>query len=303
MKNRLLLIPILLMAVMMAGCTGGSNVQHNEPDPQIGIALGGGGAKGTAHVGALNALESMNIKPAYVSGTSAGAIIGGLYAAGYTPHELDSIFVRVSIGDVATSNRILQKFESLLAAKGVKNIEDTKIPFRCVTYDIEKDQEVLLTKGNMAKAMRASMSVPLVFDPVMINGHKLVDGGLCNNLPVDVVRDMGALKVIAVDLSTPEGILLSIPIPDELTGLLQDALSYIPGFNESESILDDVIRWRSARPDIPRLQLNKQNADVYIHPNLDGYDAVSVLRESLLKMRDIGYSATMEKSAEIKALK
>ena len=300
MKKQYLIISILLMAAVIAGCAGG--VQQ-ERDSHIGIALGGGGAKGTAHVGALNAIESMGIRPSYVSGTSAGAIIGGLYAAGYTPQELDSIFVRVAIDDVTSDARLVQKLEQLLAAKGVENIQDTKIPFRCVAYDIEHDREVVLSRGNMARAIRASMSVPLVFDPVDIDGARLVDGGLSNNLPVDVVRDMGAAKVIAIDLSTPEGMLLAIPLPEGLSDLLQGALNYLPGFNESESIVDDVIRWRGARPDIPKLEQNIRNSDVYIHPNLAGYDAMSVMRDCLLKMRDIGYNACMDKSAEIGALK
>ena len=205
----------------------------DEYPPVVGIAFGGGGAKAAAEIGVLKIIEKAGIKVGFVSGSSMGAVVGGLYAAGYSAKELDSLFLteewlslfeRSEIGVVSSQTRTIfglikgDVFEEYLSKallkKGCKNIEDTQfvtgIKFACTATNIvtkEDIAEVVLKEGdiNMAKAIRASMTYPapiVGFSPVSLDGMLLVDGGMLNNLPVDVVKDMGAKKTIAIDLES-----------------------------------------------------------------------------------------------------
>ncbi len=212
--------------------------------PKIGLALGGGGAKGAAHIGVLKVLEEMNIPVDYIAGTSMGAYVAGMYASGLSASEIeqrmlgtnwnrgfsdkvkrDSLSYRkkqhseqfILQSDIGfdgkkialphgviqgeTMARILR--ESTLNLPNFESFDDLPIPFRAVAVDLTLMQPYVLHSGNLANAMQASMSVPGVLRPMEIDGRFLADGGIVNNLPVDVLKEMGADIVIAVDIASP----------------------------------------------------------------------------------------------------
>ena len=212
--------------------------------PKIGLALAGGGARGAAHIGILKRLKELRIPVDYIAGTSIGAIVGGLYASGKSPEELELIINEINWNAVfkdkppreqlsprrkVEDNLFLvdklpglkdgqlklpqgviqgQAFYTLIkdltrSASAIKDFNDFNPPFRAIATDLETGEAVAIDHGDLATAIRASMSVPAIFAPVEIDGRLLVDGGLANNLPIDVVRKMGADIVIAVDISSP----------------------------------------------------------------------------------------------------
>lgn len=175
---------------------------------RLGLALGGGAARGLAHIGVLQALNESGLRISAIAGTSAGAIIGALYAGGLTPHQLAQLaqhttwahLVRLTVprrGLVDT--RKLEDFiNSLLRGKTFAQLD---IPFACVATDLVSGEEVILREGNVAAAVRASASVPGIMVPVVRDGRLLVDGGVVNNVPVSVTRQLGADVVVAVDVN------------------------------------------------------------------------------------------------------
>ncbi|MEM9157282.1 MAG: patatin-like phospholipase family protein [Cyanobacteria bacterium P01_F01_bin.33] len=179
---------------------------------QVGLALGSGGARGWAHIGAIRALQEANIPVQCVAGTSIGAFVGALYAADALDEledfalDLDWKMV-VSLLDVVFPTRGLldgEKVYDLLAESLLDLcIENSTIPFCCVATDLSRGREVRLSEGSMVDAVRASISIPGVFTPVNIDGRYLVDGGLVNPVPVNAVRDMGANLAIAINLNRP----------------------------------------------------------------------------------------------------
>lgn len=228
-----LLAPVGMAATPEAGQAGAR--------PKIGLALGGGGALGIAHVGVIRALEELRIPIDFVAGTSMGAIVGGMYASGMSPDEMERSLVGMNWWDVMKDKtaredmqyrrkrddaRYLmdielglkgsglvmphglasgQKFNNVMQsmtvnAAGITDFSQLNIPYHATGTDIKTGTLVMLTNGNLATAMRASMAVPGAFTPVTIDGRKLVDGGIVDNLPVDVARAMGADIVIAVDV-------------------------------------------------------------------------------------------------------
>jgi NTE family protein len=180
---------------------------------KIGLALGGGAARGFAHIGVIKALESQGIYPDIVVGTSAGSVVGALYAAGNTGFQLQKI--AFDMDEAAISDWALPLFgkssgvlkgEALqgYVNKAVNNapMERLKLPFGAVASDLKSGQPILFQRGNTGMAVRASSAVPGVFQPVVIGGHSYVDGGLVAPVPVRFARDMGADFVIAVNIST-----------------------------------------------------------------------------------------------------
>lgn len=174
---------------------------------KIGLALGGGGALGMGHVGVLEVLEEHGIKVDFIAGTSMGAIIGGAYASNVSTKEMHSTAEKLKTIDLLDVNL---KTGALLSGKSaekiikniikVKTFEELTIPFACTSCNLLNGERVVLNKGDLVKSIRASMSVPGVFRPVEEDGMCLVDGGLMGNVPADVVKDMGADIVIAVNV-------------------------------------------------------------------------------------------------------
>ncbi|BFO56409.1 patatin-like phospholipase family protein [Acidovorax sacchari] len=187
---------------------------------KVGIALGGGAAKGFAHIGVIKMLEANGLAPAVVAGTSAGSVVGALYANGMNAFELQEKAVALDeakIRDLQLSSGGLvlgQKLEDYVNAQ-VRNkpIEQLAKPFAAVATRLEDGERTVFTRGNTGQAVRASSSIPGVFQPVAIGKYHFVDGGVVSPVPVDAARQLGADIVVAVDISnkargqTPAGML------------------------------------------------------------------------------------------------
>lgn len=180
-----------------------------KPAPKIALALGGGAAKGFAHIGVIKALEAQGIVPDIVVGTSAGAVVGVLYASGMNGFELQKIALQLDekeVGDWILPDRGVFKGEALQTfinkALAGRTLEKLARPFGAVATDLQSGEAVVFRTGDAGMAVRASGSVPGVFQPVAISGREYVDGGLVSPVPVRAARAMGADFVIAVDISS-----------------------------------------------------------------------------------------------------
>ncbi len=187
-----------------------------EQDFTVGLALGAGAAKGFAHIGVLDALEQAGIRIDMIAGSSMGAIIGGGYAAGLSVDSLSNVALTSNWLDVLNLLDPVfptrgfidgEKIHSFLNhLYGNQNIQDLAIPFSATTVDILKGDLFVLNEGNLATAVRASSSIPIIFNPMANKEQVLVDGGMIDPVPIDVVRSMGADYIIAVNvLAFPEG--------------------------------------------------------------------------------------------------
>jgi len=296
--------------------------------PKIGLVLGGGGAKGAAEVGALKVIEQAGIPIDYIAGSSVGAIVGGLYAAGYTANELETIFQtqewlslltdrKAELSDepyvtqdgvtyifgfpvmdrnsrgfgVMRGGRIEQLLDSMVSVRGCTEFESLRIPFSCVAADMRTAQEVVLAEGILATALRASMAIPGIFKPVSKGDNMLVDGGLLNNLPVDVCRAMGADIIIAIDLQQEE----RQPRPQTDTSLLTSLGDFLG--------LGGVIEWLINRPDIRKHAENRKRADIYIRPDIPDYDMTSFGNKNSARMIRAGEEAARQHWEELLRLK
>ena len=177
---------------------------------KVGLALGSGGAKGLSHIGVIKFLEEMGVKIDFITGSSIGALIGGAYASGLSIEEIEDIALETDLTSTAklfspgfgksglvTGIKVQEFLTSIL---GNKNIEYMPIPFTAVATDIITGQEIHFNKGNLVEAIRASISIPIVFQPVICNNIVLVDGGLVNPVPINIAREMGADYIIAVNI-------------------------------------------------------------------------------------------------------
>ena len=178
------------------------------PAPKIALVLGGGAVRGFAHIGVIKTLEAHGIVPDMVVGTSAGSVVGALYAGGYTGFELQKIAFQLeqeSVGDWVLPDRGFIKGEMLqnFINKALQNrpIERLNKTFAAVTTELQTGEMAVFRRGNTGMAVRASSSIPGVFQPVRIDGKEYVDGGLVSPIPVRAARGMGADIVIAVDIS------------------------------------------------------------------------------------------------------
>lgn len=179
-----------------------------RPPIKIGLALGGGAARGFAHIGVIKALEAQGIVPDIVVGSSAGSVVGALYASGMSGFEIQKVALDLQenmVTDWALPNRGVLRGEALqdLINQKVRNLSIQKLPrpFGVVSTDLQSGEMILFRTGNTGIAVRASSAVPGVFQPVEINGRDYVDGGLTSPVPAQSARAMGADFVIAVDIS------------------------------------------------------------------------------------------------------
>jgi NTE family protein len=265
---------LLLLATAGGAVAQPIQTSPSPPRPKIALVLSGGGAMGIAHVGAIQELEKLGIRPDFVVGTSMGSIVGGLYASGMNGAQLqgavesmdwDAIFdatpprngltyrrkeqeaefpVKPSLGVVrgrptapaglvSDANLLLQLRRLIGTRAAVPTFDNLPIPFRAVATDIETGQKVVLDHGDLAEAMRASMSVPGVFAPQPVDGKLLMDGGMADNIPVDVARDMGADIVIVV---TTQGPLVKAADLKSLPAILGQTLSLLILANERQQL-------------------------------------------------------------------
>jgi len=227
----------LLMGVVLAGCQSVPPAPRPvEPPPppappappkppRIGLALGGGAARGFAHIGVIQVLEEAGIRPDLVVGTSAGSLVAALYASGRSGTELGALAQSMDEGaitDWAFPGRGLIRGEALARyvreQTGQRPIEQMKMPLGIVATDLDNGSPILFQRGDTGAAVRASSAVPAVFQPVRIGAREYVDGGLVSPVPVRFARQMGADLVLAVDISTPPD---GAPTGDPFKMLLQ----------------------------------------------------------------------------------
>lgn len=310
MKKILSIILFVITAILMVISCGNSPTGNNNGSQQstpparkkVGLVLGGGGAKGAATIGVLKVIEQSGVKIDYIAGTSIGAIIGALYAAGYTSDELIDMFANLQWLDLLKANKIEEKFKNLLADKGVTNFNDLKIPFRCVASNINTGKDEVFANGLVATAMRASMSIPPIYKPVEYNNEKYVDGGFLNNLPVDVAKSMGADVVIVIDLQQPKE---------------ESDFQYVADIIKKFAIIDSVVnmidlkqeykfafKYFKTRPDTIKYVQNKRNADIYINPQFypHKFGAASFGHDNCFLMFDYGKDEGKKHIAEFQQL-
>ena len=220
--------------------------------PRVALALGGGAARGFAHIGVIEVLEENGIRPDIVTGTSAGSLVAALYASGRTGKELETIAINMdesALTDWSFPGRGLIRGEALASyirnATGNKPLEQMKIPLGIVATDLDTGKAIVFRRGDVGTAVRASSAVPAVFQPVRLGTHEYVDGGLASPVPVRAARDMGADVIIAVDISQ---------LPDG--GATGDALHMLL---QTFSIMSRSIN-----------ELELKEADVALHPRLVG---------------------------------
>lgn len=251
-------------------------------DPvKVGLALGGGVARGIAHVGVLQALEEAGIPVHVVAGTSAGSIVGALYAAGIDPWLLERVARTLNWRALV---RLRVRRDGILDAQGLEdflrgNIGDLefsqlRIPFAAVACDVLTGEEVVLREGPVAPAVRASASLPGIFLPVRQGSRLLVDGGIVNNVPVSVCREMGADYVIAVDLNRPRA--RQRP-PRNLFHILLYTLTFLQR---------------------PQIEASLLRADVAIRPDLNDFSVVEL--ERVGEMVDAGRRAAFAEIPRIR---
>ncbi|WP_299019084.1 patatin-like phospholipase family protein [uncultured Photobacterium sp.] len=288
--------------------------------PKVGVVLGGGGAKGAAHIGVLKALEEMQVPVDYIVGTSMGAYVGGLYATGMSADEIASLLTTVDWEKgyqdrvLRSDRRVREKqqedryqvsseigfdFWELKAPKGLvqgqsmgeilratsgnlpelKSFDRLPIPFRAVATDIENLEPVVLDRGDLAEVMQASMSIPGLLPPMELGDKLLVDGGITNNLPISVVKEMGADIVIAVDISS------NFKKRDELDNY----------FAVMDQLTDFMVRDNASRQ--IKLLTDK---DVLIRPNIRGISTAdfSLMPEAF----ESGYKAAVAYEKQLQAM-
>jgi len=225
------------------------------PRPRIGLALGGGAAKGFAHVGVIKALEAGGIIPDIIVGSSAGSVVGALYASGMSGGELQIIALALeesSVSDWTLPSRGFIKGESLqnFINTSVQNRPIERLPrmLGIVATDLLSGEQVVFRRGNTGLAVRASSAVPGVFQPVMISNREYVDGVLTSPVPVKIARNMGAEIVIAVDISNPPN---SRAVKDSVDVLVQSFSIMGRVMAAQELPRADVV----VRPDVSQLPL------------------------------------------------
>lgn len=284
MKMKFLIFMCLLLTVQ----TGFSQSENKKP--KIGLVLSGGGAKGLAHIAVLKLLEELGIQPDYITGTSMGSIIGGLYSIGYTADEIEKIAremdwndlledkisrrdisieektedgkyigefplkegkIALPIGIITGQKLVMRLNELTWAVHHICDFDSLPIPFRCIATDLITGNAVVLKSGYLPHAIRASMSIPSALVPFEIDGNLLVDGGLVRNFPVSDVIEMGADIVIGVDVGAP--------------------LYKRAELNSVVEVIDQVSSFKG----VESTKRERKLCDILITPDVSGYNASS----------------------------
>ena len=186
------------------------NIKQENQSVKVGLALGSGAARGLTHIGVLKAMEEKGIRVSYISGCSIGALVGGAYAIGFSVDEIENIALQTDwklmaklfsptfpVSSLINTTYLTEFLNTIFKDK---SFEDLKIPFSAIATDIHTGKMLILDKGDLLTAVRASISMPAVFSPVTYGEYKLVDGGLVNPTPINIVKNMNMDKVIAVNL-------------------------------------------------------------------------------------------------------
>ena len=286
-----------------------------QKEPKVGLVLSGGGAKGLAHIGALKVLDSLGIQVNYIGGTSMGAIVGGLYAAGYSGEELDSIFKATDLAEVIQDNvprsaktfyekedseryalslpfdnfkvsfpegisggqTIYNEFVRLLYhVKDIQDFDKLPIPFLCIATNIETGKPVLLDKGYLPEAIMASGTLPSLFEPSEVDGQILIDGGVVNNYPVEEIKAKGADIIIGVDV--------------------QDALAKRDDLSSATEILVQINNYRTVSDMVKKIEAT----DIYIKPDIRDFSVIDFeRRDEIIESGVIGAREHMDTLSKI----
>ena len=224
--------------------------QLSKKKPVIALVLGSGGARGYAHIGVIEVLEQHGIKPDFIVGTSAGSIVGSIYASGKSPEQLRQIALNMKVGDVRDFKIGMKGFFDGQKVEDYVNkqidqmpLEKMKIPMYVVATELQNGEKTIFNYGNTGQAVRASVSIPSMFIPTKIKGKEYVDGGLVSPVPVNIAKELGADIVIAVDI-------LAQPVNTETTNVWGL-------FNQNINIMQN----RLAAEEL-------KNADIVIQPDL-----------------------------------
>lgn len=286
-----------------------------KDDPKVGLVLSGGGAKGLAHIGVLKKIEEAGVRIDYIGGTSMGAIIGGLYASGYSANQLDSIFKAVDFDKLIQDNvprsaktfyekNETERYAITLPFDGFKvslpsgiskgqnvynlfskltdhvsdidNFGALPIPFLCVATNIETGKPVVLERGYLPRAISASGALPSLFSPVHIEDMLLVDGGVINNYPIDEVKNKGIDIIIGVDV--------------------QDSLRDRTELQSGLNVLSQINNFRT----IDNMTVKREKTDIYLKPNIKDFTVVSFSEGT--KIIEAGYNEASANITELEAL-
>lgn len=303
-----------LLALLTMTFSTAQKVVEND-GLNVGLVLSGGGAKGLAHIGALKIIEEAGVKIDYIGGTSMGAIIGALYASGYSASELDSIFRKTDLNILIQDNlprsakTFYEKEDSeryaltlpfdkfkisvppaysggqniynelvrlLYHVKDVKDFNKLPIPFVCIATNAETGEEVVLNKGYLPEAIMASGTLPSLFEPASLDGKILIDGGVVNNYPLEKVYEMGADVVIGVDV--------------------QHGLSNREALSSATEILLQINKFQS----VAAMEDKARKTDIYINPEMDDYTVLDFdQRNAIIRL---GEEAARKKITELSSL-
>lgn len=281
---------LYLFFFVIISYTASAQEKPPKKDQKIGLVLSGGGAKGFAHIGVLKVIDSLGVKVDYIAGTSMGAIIGSLYASGYSGNQLDSIFKSLNFDDVISDNlpreaktfyerdnsekyAITLPFDDFklklpsAISRGqniynlltyltlnVSDIEDFSklpIPFFCIATNVETGEPVFLDHGNLAESVTASGAFPSLFQPVNIDGKLLIDGGVVNNYPIDELRAKGMDVIIGVDV--------------------QSGLATRKELTSAPDVLLQINNYRTVKD----MQKKSKKTDIYIKPDIKDFSVIS----------------------------
>lgn len=307
-----IIISALCILTFFSAKAQNSEVENN---PKVGLVLSGGGAKGLAHIGTLKVIDSLGVKIDYIAGTSMGAIIGGLYASGYSGKQLDSVFQELDFDKIINDDlpRVsktsyerdnddryavklpFEKFkiklpsalskghnvyslllELLLHVNQVDDFKKLPIPFFCIATNIETGGQVILDKGDLAQSILASGALPSLFQPVIIENQVLIDGGVVNNYPVDELRAKGMDVIIGVDV--------------------QDDLRNRDDLTSAPEVLIQINNFRT----INDMKLKEEKTDIYIKPDIIDFNVVSFSDGS--EIIENGIEATIGQLTALQAL-
>ena len=289
--------------------------EPERKNPRVGLVLSGGGAKGLAHIGVLKTLDSLGVRIDYVAGTSMGAVIGGLYASGYTGKQLDSIVTSTKF-DLLISDEVPRKSKTFYERKNaekyalslpfsnfkihlpssisrgqnvfnllskltldVTEIDDFSklpIPFYCIATDMKTGQEVILDRGNLAQAIAASSALPTLYQPVTLDNKVLMDGGIVNNYPIMGLESKNLDIIIGIDV--------------------QDNLLEIYELESVSNIMIQINNFRAAK----EMKDKSKLTDVYIKPEVSGFSVVSF--KDGTKIMNQGQIATLQYLEELKTI-
>ncbi len=308
-------LTILFLCLLISFLAKAQNELAKTQNPKVGLVLSGGGAKGLAHIGALKTIDSLGVKIDYVAGTSMGAIIGGLYASGYSGKQIDSIFKSVDFDELISDNlprnaktfyerdnsekyaitlpfnnfkvqipsaisrgqNVFNLFSKLmLHVSGIEDFENLPIPFFCIATNIETGEPVILNSGSLPQAIAASGALPSLFQPVIIDNKILIDGGVVNNYPIDELRAKGMDIIIGVDV--------------------QDGLAERTELTSAPNILLQISNFRT----INAMKDKANKTDVYIKPNIKSYNVVSFQYGK--QIIENGRIAAIEKQEQLKVI-